>query len=99
MFYLYVLYSSSADKYYVGYSRDFRKRLDQHNDTLLKTDTFTHKNGPWVLTAAFECGENESTAIRVERFIKKQKSRKLIERIVSGEPLYGVLGDLVRVQF
>ncbi|WP_186462327.1 hypothetical protein [Pedobacter suwonensis] len=32
-----------------------------------------------------------------ERFIKSQKSRKLIERMVKGEMLTGILAQLVRV--
>ncbi len=47
--------------------------------------------------AAFECGVHKSSAIQLERFIKKQKSRKLIEKIISGEPLTGVLAQMVRV--
>ncbi len=97
MFYIYILYSQAKDKYYVGYSKDFAKRLKEHNDLTLGGNTFTRKNGPWELKAAFECGESESDAIQIERFIKDQKSRRLIEKIISGEPLHGLLGGLARV--
>lgn len=95
MFYIYILYSASADKYYVGYSNDYRQRLIAHNtsDRL----TYTSKHRPWELKAAFEAGEDEGKAIIVEKFIKKQKSRSLIEALVRGEKLHGELAQLVRV--
>ena len=95
MFYIYVLYSLTSDLYYVGYTTDYLRRLHQHNyDT---NDTFTSKHRPWQLKAVFEAGENEGEVMRIEKFIKKQKSRKLIEKMLSGEPLNGVLAQLVRV--
>ena len=48
--------------------------------------------------AVFECGDNETVAINFERFIKKQKSRKLIEQLVDPDfILTGFLAQLVRV--
>ena len=35
----------------------------------------------WTLEAVFEVSEVEANAIYLERFIKKQKSRKLIEKL------------------
>ena len=95
VFYFYILYSQSSDLYYVGYTKDFLERLHQHNH--IGYNTFTSKHRPWILKAAFECGESESDAVRIERFIKKQKSRKLIERLMEGQILSGVLAQLVRV--
>ena len=95
MFYIYILYSESADKYYVGYTSDLERRIGQHNYS--DRNTFTSKFRPWIIAAAFEAGKVESEAIRIERFIKKQKSRKLIKRMVQREPLNGVLAQLVRV--
>jgi putative endonuclease len=88
----------TSNKYYVGYTSDFRKRLREHNDLSHGKNTFTHKNGPWELKCVFECGQSESGAIQIERWIKKQKSRKLIEKIILGEAVEGILANLVRVQ-
>lgn len=79
MFYIYLLYSASADKYYVGYSNDYQRRFIEHNTT--ERITYTAKHRPWILKAVFECSIVETEAIRIERFIKKQKSRiwKLIQ--------------------
>ena len=79
MFYICLLYSVSADKYYIGYSKDYQRRFIEHNTT--ERITYTAKYRPWILKAVFECSIEETEAIRIERFIKKQKSRiwKLIQ--------------------
>jgi putative endonuclease len=95
MYYLYILYSGTADKYYVGYSNNPGRRLQEHNFS--DRITYTSKHRPWVLKAVFSCGEIEGEAMQIEKFIKKQKSRKLIERLISGEILTGVLTQLISV--
>jgi putative endonuclease len=35
--------------------------------------------------------------MKIEKFIKKQKSRRLIEKLIAGCELEGVLAQLVRV--
>jgi putative endonuclease len=96
MFYIYIIYSPSSDKYYVGYSNDPHRRLGDHNTKTF--DTYTSKHRPWLLKAYFECGQEEQQAILVERFIKKQKSRKLLEQLC--DPSFvpsASLANLVRV--
>jgi len=94
-YFIYILYSETSDLHYVGYTKDYEQRLSQHNES--EHHTFTSKHRPWILKAVYQCGEIESEAVRIEKFIKKQKSRKLIERLIIGEPLTGVLAQLVRV--
>ncbi len=81
--------------YYVGYTNDYFRRLEEHNTS--EKITFTSKHRPWKLAAVFECGNDEGNAVKIERFIKKQHSRNFLERIINGEELYGVLAQLVRV--
>jgi putative endonuclease len=96
-FYLYILYSSSANKYYVGYTTDYQKRLSEHN-TQEYFNTYTSKFRPWALAAVFQVGSNESEALGLERFIKKQKSRRLIEQLIDTNFIpAGKLAQLVRV--
>jgi len=95
MFYLYILYSESSDKYYVGNSSDPFRRLNEHNSSQLLT--YTSKHRPWDLKAIYCCGDNKTLAIELERFIKKQKSRKLIQSLIEGQILTGVLAQLVKV--
>ena len=96
MYFIYILYSDSSDKYYLGYSSDPLRRLEEHNSKPF--NTYTSKHRPWTLTAYFKCSENENDAIRIEKFIKKQKSRKLLQMLC--EPSFipdGNLALLVRV--
>jgi putative endonuclease len=95
-FYLYILWSEVSDLYYVGYTSDYEKRLLEHNTGV--HDTFTSKHRPWLLKAVFSC-ESKLHAIRVERFIKRQKSRKLIEKLILGDDFDGELAQLVRVPY
>ena len=96
-YYVYILYSISADKYYVGYTTDYLKRLNDHN-TQDFFNTYTSRFRPWVLVAVFEAGMNEAQAVVLERFIKRQKSRRLIEQLVDPEFIpTGILAQLVRV--
>jgi putative endonuclease len=96
MFYLYILYSSLSDIYYIGSSEDPWNRLLQHNTT--DKDTFTSKHRPWNIVATFSCGPTRAEAVKIERWIKKQKSRKLIEKMIQTDFIPdGSLAQLVRV--
>jgi putative endonuclease len=80
-FYVYILFSETANKYYVGHSPNPQKRLTEHNSYNNKTK-FTAKYQPWELMLFFPVSEARGEAIKVERFIKKQKSRKFIEELI-----------------
>lgn len=98
MFYIYIIYSKSSDKYYIGYSNDPFRRLEEHNTKPF--NTYTSKHRPWILKAVFRCSEYEKEAMRIEKLIKRQKSRKLLEKLC--DPLFvltGELAQLVRVPY
>jgi putative endonuclease len=96
MYYIYIIYSKSADLYYVGYTKDPQRRLIEHNSN--PHNTFTSIHRPWVMKALFECGLSDAQSIAVERLIKKQKSRKLIELLCHPHFIpVGKLAQLVRV--
>ena len=98
MYYIYIIYSEHAHNYYVGYTTDPQRRLIEHNTN--PHNTYTSKHRPWVMKALFESGMSESQAIIIERFIKKQKSRKLIEMLCNpGFIPVGKLIQLVRVPY
>jgi putative endonuclease len=80
----------------VAYSIDPQRRLIEHNTKPF--NTYTGKYRPWVLKACFECGKSEQQAMELERFIKKQKSRKLLEQLCDSSSIpSGILARLVRV--
>jgi putative endonuclease len=96
MFYIYIIYSKTANLYYVGYTSDPQLRLIEHNNN--PHNTFTSKHRPWIMKALFVSGKSESVTIIIERFIKKQKSRKLIEMLCNPDFIpSGELAQLVRV--
>jgi len=76
---IYVLYASLADKFYVGYPSDPWRRLDQHlnNDGTKFTGSFKD----WEITAIFEASTNIAEAMKMERCIKRQMSRKPPKRM------------------
>ncbi len=57
--------------------------------------TYTHKYRPWVLAASYKINGTRADAMRLERYIKKQKSRQVIERLVSEEWYFTHLAQLV----
>jgi len=88
MFYIYILYSESADRYYVGHTNDPERRLTEHNTT--EDIKFTTKFRPWTLLLSFEVSDVRGEAIRLEKFIKKQKSRIFIRKLIESkdDPAY-----------
>ncbi len=80
MFFVYVLYSEKCDRYYVGYSADPDSRLLRHNAGSVAA---TKNCIPYVKMATKQFS-TEAEAIREERRIKKQKSRKYIEWLLAG---------------
>ncbi|TDQ32566.1 GIY-YIG nuclease family protein [Zeaxanthinibacter enoshimensis] len=96
IFYIYILYSETSDKYYVGSSQDPWNRLVQHNQTSLTT--FTSKYRPWILKAVFRTNLGRGDTQILERFIKRQKSRTLLAKMIDPDfILVGRLAKLVRV--
>ena len=79
MFIVYILYSSSIDKYYVGYTNDLERRLLEHNR---KKGKYTDGGIPWRLVHQEEF-ELKIEAMNREKFIKAQKSRQYILSILS----------------
>ncbi len=78
-FYCYIFFSEKLNKYYVGSTTDMPRRLEDHNRGKEK---FTKTGCPWVLVHA-EIFTELLDARRRETYIKKQKSRKYIETLIS----------------
>ena len=97
MYFIYILYSEKSDKYYVGHTDDVNQRLLEHNTS--ERITFTSKHRPWKIMAVYECGAGRGEVLKIERFIKRQKNRKLIEKLITGCKFDGVIDQLVRVPY
>ena len=94
MFYIYIIYSESADRYYIGHTDDPARRLEQHN-TVIK-NSYTFKFRPWIMKACFEISESRGEARKVENYLKRMKSRKLIENLIHNPKEFDKIVQLVR---
>jgi len=74
MFSVYVLYSKSFDRFYVGYTKDLQRRIAEHNR---KKGKFTDAGIPWVLVHC-EKYYSKKVAMDREKFIKSKKSKQFI---------------------
>ncbi len=79
MWFTYILYSNKINKYYVGYTSDLELRILRHNSGWGK---YSSRGTPWKLVY-FEKFASKSEAIKRENQIKKKKSRKYIEKLIS----------------
>ena len=75
MFYVYIVYSSSLEKYYAGSAEDVEKRVGQHN---AGKGRFTSKGIPWVLIIKLECN-SRSEAVQLEQKIKKRGIKRYLQ--------------------
>lgn len=75
---VYILYSSSADSFYIGSCKDLQERLVQHKEKTF--DGFTSNNDDWELF--FSINDLEYAQVRdIEIHIKKMKSRKYLQNL------------------
>lgn len=78
MFYIYIIYSKTLDKYYVGSCQNIEQRLQDHLNSRSK---FTKIAKDWELKHS-EIFSTRSEAYKRELQIKKMKSRKYIENLI-----------------
>ena len=78
MFTVYVLYSTTFNKIYIGYTSDIKNRLLSHNS--LATKGYTLKFRPWVLIYSEEYS-SKSDAMKREKQLKSAKGREFIHSL------------------
>ena len=79
MFFVYILKSLKTGRYYIGFSDDPARRLDEHNSG---RSTSTKAGIPWEKLYE-ESYQTRSEAMARERQIKSWKSRRAIEELVA----------------
>jgi len=84
MFYTYLLQSTKNGKFYVGYTRDLKKRLREHN---LGLNFSTKPYRPWKVIYYEACCE-QGDAKRRETYLKTTQGRSALKRRLK-EFLYG----------
>tara|TARA_R100000951_G_scaffold111635_1_gene110904 strand:- start:79 stop:339 length:261 start_codon:yes stop_codon:yes gene_type:complete len=83
--YLYIIYSTKINKYYIGYSTDPQRRLKEHNS--IQNKNWTQRGSPWELKVSISYN-TESTAKKAEKRLKNLKSRKVIEQVIERGEFY-----------
>jgi len=76
MFYNYVLQSIKNKNLYIGYTKDLRKRLKEHNQGLNRS---TKPYRPWRLIY-YEACLDEKDAKRREHYLKTTQGQRLLKR-------------------
>ena len=79
MYTLYILYSKSLDRYYVGFTNDLGRRFSEHNR---KKGKYTDIGIPWEI-AYTEIFDSKRQAMDREKFIKSKKSRFFIIELIN----------------
>ena len=76
MFYVYILESIDKEHLYIGYTKDLKNRLREHNQGL---NFSTKRYGKWDIIYYEACKE-ESDARRREKYLKTAQGGRLIKR-------------------
>ena len=75
---VYILFSKSKNRFYIGYTADLEERIKRHNQ---KSKGFTGSNNDWELVYQEQFLTKEA-AVQRERQIKSWKSKvKILELI------------------
>ncbi len=75
----YIIYSKTANKYYIGHSSNIVERIQKHNTN---HKGYTGKANDWQL-AYYENFETKSEAYARERQIKKWKNRNRLKELIN----------------
>ena len=79
MYYVYILYSRKLRKKYIGFTRNIKTRIEEHN---LGKVPFTKTGKPWQLIF-YEGFSSKADAINEERFFKSGQGRERIKYLFS----------------
>ena len=79
MWYVYVLYSMSGNKSYVGYTNDVERRMFEHN--VSEVSGFTLRYRPWILIHSEPYADKGSAIVR-EKFLKTGRGREEIKLFI-----------------
>jgi putative endonuclease len=80
MFTVYVLYSQSCQKIYIGYTSSLEERFKSHNE--LATKGWTIQFRPWEIVYK-EIFESKANAMRREKELKSAKGREWIWQLIN----------------
>ena len=84
MFYVYILYNDTIDRYYIGYTSNLKNRLSDHIRGKTKRHYTKNQKGKWKLIYC-EKYSTRKKAYRREGEIKSKKSRQYIENLIKNK--------------
>ncbi len=90
MHFLYIIFSESLDRYYVGETHNIDERLQKHKNHSYKGG-FTKSANDWKLVLINEC-LSRNDALFLEKFIKRMKSKIFIKRVIQDS---NILSDIL----
>ncbi len=87
-YFLYILWSQSSHRFYIGITENVEKRFKQHNDGISK---WTAKFRPWTI-ALVEAYPDYTDARKREILLKKQKGGNGFYRLTGPKPGFVPVG-------
>ncbi|OUL63385.1 GIY-YIG nuclease family protein [Flavobacterium sp. AJR] len=81
MHYLYIIYSDSCQKFYIGETNNIDNRVSKHQEHFY-SNSFTKIADDWEIVLIFNCVDKEE-AIYLEKFIKRMKSKVFNNKIIA----------------
>jgi putative endonuclease len=75
MYYTYVIQSKRDEKFYTGFTRDLRKRFQEHSSGQVRS---TKNRGPFELIY-YEACLNEQDALMREKFLKSGMGKRYLQ--------------------
>ena len=78
-YFIYILFSEKLNRYYIGSTHNISQRLKRHNAGATKS---TKAGRPWKVVYA-EKYNSKTDAIKRENYLKRMKSRKFIESLIT----------------
>jgi len=80
MHYLYILYSDSTQKFYIGETNNLENRILKHQDHFY-SNSFTKIANDWKIVFTLDCFDREE-ALYLEKFIKRMKSKTFNNKVI-----------------
>jgi putative endonuclease len=77
-YFIYILYSETRDRFYIGSSADVSKRLIRHNAGATKS---TKSGSPWKVVYS-ESFSSKTEALKREIYLKRMKSSFYLEDLI-----------------
>ena len=81
MYYVYIIWSNKVGKHYIGCAKNLRKRILQHRKGYSQ---FTSRADGWELVFSKSVSSYKE-ARKIEAFIKRQRSKVFIEKLIKSE--------------